>query len=191
MIPARTRLDRVVRIACLAAALAVAASGARAAGIDNHPDADAADVGLPLYPGAVKKPSKGEEHAGLSFGLWGGAFGMKLVAVSYASKDGLDAVSAFYRDALAKYGPVVDCSQNRPKNARRPKDASSRGITIDSGSDKADGSAPVVCGDDGPDVAGGRLYKVGTKNDQRVFEVEPGPGGVSFDLVHLQLRGTD
>jgi hypothetical protein len=182
-----------IRTAPVAIALAAALAGAfafapaQAAGIDIHQDADAADIGLPLYPGAVKKPSKDEDHAGISVGLWGGAFGLKLAAVKYTSADGVDAVSNFYRDALAKYGAVLDCSQNKP----RPKGAASGGMSVDIDSDKGASARPVTCGDDTPDVTGGRLYKVGTKSDQRVFELRPVRGGVNFELVHLQLRGAD
>jgi hypothetical protein len=180
------------RRAALAAAVTAALAAsltivhAQAAGIDIHQDADAADIGLPLYPGAVKKPARDSDHAGLSFGLWGGSFGLKLAAVSYVSSDGVDAVAGFYRDALAKYGPVLDCSQNKPKH----KSGSKGGTSLDIDSDKG-ASKPVTCGDDGPDVAGGRVYKVGTQGDQRLFELKPMARGVSFDLVHLQLRGTD
>ena len=182
----------VARLALLVATGAMAAGlatgSARAAGIDIHQDADAADVGLPLYPGAVKKPSKEDDgHAGISVGLWGGAFGMKLAAVRYASRDGVDAVSAFYRDALAKYGPVLDCSQNKP----RPKGAASGGMSVDIDSGKGSAPKPVTCGDDGPGAPGGRLYKVGTQADQRIFEAKPVLDGVNFELVHLQLRGLD
>ncbi len=181
-----TRTRTVARVLALAASLAALSTATHAAGIDIHPDADAAAVGVPLYPGAVKKPGKDSDAAGISFGLWGGAFGMKLVAVSYASTDGVDAVANFYRDALAKYGPVLDCSQNKPKH----KSGSKGGASLDIDSDKG-ASKPVTCGDDGPDVVGGRLYKVGTQGDQRLFELKPTASGVSFDLVHLQLHGTD
>ncbi len=177
--------------AALAATLTMV--GAHAAGIDIHSDASAADVGLPLYPGAVKRPSKeDDDHGGISLGLWGGAFGLKLAAVEYTSADGVDAVASFYRDALSKYGAVVDCSQNKPKNAKG-KNGSSRGVwsssDVDDGKDSGD--KPVTCGGDGPDVAGGRLYKVGTKSDQRLFELDPVSGGVNFQLVHLQLHGVN
>ncbi len=190
-----TSLRSVPAAVSLAAVFALAslAGGARAAGIDIHNDASAADVGLPLYPGAVKKPSKDDDNStGISFGLWGGSFGMKLAAVEYTSPDSVDAVASFYRDALAKYGPVVDCSQNKPKNPKG-KSGSSRGVwsssDVDDGKDAA--NKPVTCGGDGPDVAGGRLYKVGTKSDQRLFELDPVSGGVNFQLVHLQLHGAD
>lgn len=118
--------------------------------------------------------------------MWGGLFGLRLTAATYASSDGVDAVSGFYREALAKYGPIVDCSYNKPKD-RKEKNPSSRGIWVDDGGDNGGGKS-VACGDDAPDVVGGCLFKVGNKADQRLFKLEPTPDGVRFDLVHLQLR---
>jgi hypothetical protein len=40
-----------------------------------HSNADAADVGLPIYPGAVKKADKHDDSPGFSFGIWGASFG--------------------------------------------------------------------------------------------------------------------
>ncbi len=42
------------RALLLALAVAVAAGTSHAGGLDIHVDAEAADVGLPAYPGAVK-----------------------------------------------------------------------------------------------------------------------------------------
>jgi len=61
----------VLRHAAAAFAVVLAAGASHAAGLDIHADADAADVGLPVYPGAVKKADKGSDLAGFSFGVWG------------------------------------------------------------------------------------------------------------------------
>lgn len=164
-----------------AAALALAAGASQAGGLDLHGDADAADVGLPAYPGAVKKQVKGGDPSGFQFGIWGESFGVKIAVVTYRSVDSVDKVAAFYREALAKYGPVLDCSRNAKKpDATSPSDEGKKGAK-----DK-----PVTCGDDTVE-AGGRLFKVGTGRAQRVFKATPWHDGASFELVRVEEHGTD
>ena len=167
------------RTLAAAAALTLAAGASAAAGLDIHADADAADVGLPAYPGAVKKSDLDGDRAGFSFGVWGEAFGIKVAVVSYRSADSVDKVAAFYRDALAKYGPVLDCSSNRKRPGEPP-------VHHD---DKADKDKPVTCDNDTVE-AGGRLYKVGTHRDQRVFKATPRRDGAGFELVRVEEHGT-
>ena len=160
--------------------LALAAAGCQAGGLDIHADADAADVGLPAYPGAIKKAEHDHSPAGFSFGIWGESFGVKIAVVSYRSVDSVDAVATFYRDAMAKYGPVLDCSANRKKKSdAAPQDDR-----------KADKDRPITCDDDTVEP-GGRLYKVGTHRSQRVFKVSPWHDGASFELVRVEEHGTD
>jgi len=174
------RLSRPCRLLA-ALALVVVATGGSAAGLDIHADADAADVGLPAYPGAVKKAEKGSDMAGFSFGIWSDLFGVKLAVISYRSTDSVDAVAAFYRDAMAKYGPVVDCSRNQKNPDAKPRSSEQK---------KADHDKPVTCGDDTVE-AGGRLYKVGTNGAQRVLKVTPWETGANFQMVRVEERGTD
>jgi len=171
-------------LAALAVVLAAAglADPSRAAGLDIHANAEAADVGLPAYPGAIKKTDKGGDPSGFSFGIWGDSFGIKLAVVSYRSVDSVDKVAAFYRDALGKYGPVLDCSRNqkRPDDAPRSK-----------AQKKADHDKPVTCDDDDTIEAGGRLYKVGSNGEQRVFKATPWHDGASFELLRIEQHGID
>lgn len=163
-----------------AVALALAAGASQAGGLDLHGDADAADVGLPAYPGAVKKAEKGGEPSGFKFGVWGESFGVKIAVVSYRSADSVDKVAAFYRDALAQYGPVLDCSHaKKPDPAPRSDDEK-----------KAAKDKPVTCDNDSV-AAGGRLFKVGTGRAQRVFKASPWHDGASFELVRVEEHGMD
>jgi hypothetical protein len=167
------------RRALAALALALAAGASAAAGLDIHADADATDVGLPAYPGAVKKSDLDGDRSGFSFGVWGESFGIRLAVVSYRSTDSVDKVAEFYRDALGKYGPVLDCSRNQ-KKAGEPHAHHD---------DKADKDLPVSCDNDTVE-AGGRLYKVGTHRAQRVFKAKPWHDGASFELVRVEEHGT-
>jgi hypothetical protein len=172
-------MTAIPRRPLVALALALAAGASAAAGLDIHADADAADVGLPAYPGAVKKSDLDGDHSGFSFGVWGESFGIKLAVVSYRSTDSVDKIAAFYRDALAHYGPVLDCSGNQKKPGEQHTHHD----------DKADKDLPVSCDNDTVE-AGGRLYKVGTHRAQRVFKVKPWHDGASFELVRVEEHGT-
>ena len=168
------------RAAFAALALALCAGASYAGGLDIHAHADAADVGLPAYPGAIRKSDPNGEPTGFSFGLWGESFGIKLAVASYRSVDGIDKVAAFYRDALAKYGPVLDCS-NVQKKPDAPKSHHD---------DKSGKDGPVSCDIDSGE-AGARLYKVGTEHSQHVFKATPWHDGTSFELVRIEQHGTD
>ena len=178
MITARQSRLRYAIVVCAAVVAAVFVAGSsRAAGLDLHARADAKDVGLPLYPGAVKK-SDGDGDAGaVSLGIWGGSFGFRLAVVSYRSADSVEKVAAFYREAMGRYGPVLDCTN-------------AHGKSRDEGSGQADRDRPVTCDNEGVE-AGGRLFKAGVRHSQRVFKVAPDGTGASFTLVGIELRGED
>jgi len=146
------------------------------AGITIGKQATAKDVGLPIYPGATTHKDPKDENSGANFGLWGGSFGLKLAVLKLDSADSTEKVAAFYRKALAKYGPVLDCSNNNGKSA-------------DSGQG-GDKSSKLTCGDDKPD-AGELLFKAGTKEKQHLVSVKPAGAGVNIDLVYLEARGTE
>ncbi len=178
--PRHSRLRSALVMAAALVAAAFLADSSRAGGLDIRADADAADVGLQAYPGAIRKSDPDGDPTGFSFGLWGGSFGIKLAVVTYRSVEGVDKVAAFYRDALSKYGPVLDCSANRKSDqpSHRRHD------------DPSDKDKPVTCDNDTVAV-GGRLYKVGTNRSQRVFKATPWHEGTEFELVHIDAHGTD
>src|SRR5580700_10455381 len=70
-------------------------------------------LGLPPYPGAelVKKDkNNGAADVNLSFG----SFQLRVKAASYRTTDAPSQVTAFYREALARYGDVLTCSNDKP-----------------------------------------------------------------------------
>jgi hypothetical protein len=144
-------------------------------GITMAADADAKDIGLPLYPGSRRHVDKDSDSPGLNFGLWGGGSGFKLAVLKMESDDSMDKIADYYKKHLSKYGKVLDCSHPAPtESADRDKD-----------SDK-DNNKPLTCGDDKPDK-GGLLFKSGTQSDQHIVSVQPNPNGHGslFQLVHL------
>ena len=126
---------------------------------------------MPIYPGATprKDPDKDDSSAA-NLGLWGNSFGFKLVVLKMESKDAPRKIADYYQKVLAKYGPVLDCT-NAPAQ--------------ESDSEK---SAKLTCGDDKPDK-GGMLFKAGTKEKQHMVGVQPNGSGTIFQLLYIEARG--
>jgi hypothetical protein len=142
------------------------------AGLIVSARATAKEAGLPIYPGSIphKDPDKDDSPAA-KLGLWGSSFGFKLVALKMESKDAPRKVADYYQKALAKYGPVLDCT-----NAARTPEAND------------DKSNKLTCGDDKPDK-GGLLFKAGTKEKQHIVGVQPNGSGTVFQLLYIEARG--
>jgi hypothetical protein len=146
----------------------------KGAGVTMSGDADAKDLGLPLYPGSRRHKDKDDDSNGINFGLWGGGSGFKLAVMKMESDDSMDKLADYYKKHLSKYGKVLDCSNPSP-NADKEKD-----------NNNDDPTKPLTCGDDKPDK-GGVLFKSGTRPDQYIVAVQPNPSGRGslFQLVHL------
>lgn len=145
------------------------------AGLVIKTQATAKEVGLPLYPGSRPHKDDKDDSSGANLGLWGDTFGFKVVALKMESGDSQDKIAAFYQKALAKYGKVLDCTNNPPRTAE--KDKNSNQLTL-------------TCQDDRPD-SGGRLFKAGTKSKQHIVSIKPGAHPIEFDLVYLEVRSDD
>lgn len=162
-------IGAVVIIGALAAGTAAVFAADFGFGIKT--DVTAADVGLPHYPGArIHHNDKDNNSAARIWGAFG-AFGMKIAVVELDSNDDPVRVQAFYRDALRKLGPVLDCSAGQPHPPKAAKD-----------------SDALDCGDDhaGP---GEFVLKTGTKNNFQVVGIEPQGRGSKIGLASIQMRG--
>jgi hypothetical protein len=145
-------------------------------GIHVSKGANAADVGLAVYPGARLKQedSNGsDKSANVNISSFG--FGLKVVALEYQSDDSPGKLVAYYRDELKKYGKVLECH------------TSHLDVNPDiKGSDH--GSHELTCeGASGSNIE----LKVGTKENQHVVAVEPDGKGSSFSLVYVRTHGKD
>ena len=154
-----------------------ASGGGFRAGIEVRTEANAADIGLPVYPGATAQPGDGKDSGAATVGLWGGSLGFHLAVLKYTSPAPLDNVAAYYRDAMGRYGQVLDCSQARPTSGN------------DSDSDSEQKPKTLRCGKDDKADPGGRLYKVGTPGNQRIVSIKPAAGGVVFQLLRIETQG--
>lgn len=129
------------------------------AGVDVRAEADATELGLPIYPGARRPPDDGDEKTAVTLGIWGGSLGFRVTVLKLLSPDRVGTIGEFYRTALARYGVVHDCGAA----SRQPDDA-------------CDGDKPPP---------GGRLYKVETDKVVRVVSLKPQDGEVLIQLVRV------
>jgi hypothetical protein len=133
-------------------------------------------MGLPVYPGAerVKKNDKdsGSADVNLSFG----SFQLRVKAAAYRSTDSPDKLVAFYRQALGRYGDVIQCSNNRPVGTPTH---TSEGLTCDNNKDNH-----VAVNED---LSGKMELKAGSKQHQHIVSIDPERNGTKFGLVALDL----
>jgi len=165
----------LITVALITSAIAAAAQKDsqkdRGIGFTLSAQADAKDVGLPIYPGARPHKDPSNEDPALQMGAWGTSSGFKLVVLKMESNDSPSKVAAFYRKALTRYGPVLDCSQASESTGKQ------NGKTLD-------------CGDDHPKPGGVEL-KSGTKDQQHVVGIEPNGSGTVFALVYVESHGNE
>jgi hypothetical protein len=74
----------------------------------NTDQTTAADLGLPVYPGAQLVTDKDDDKSAdihMGFGEWE----LRVMVVNYSTPDSQDKVTAFYKKALGRYGDVLTC----------------------------------------------------------------------------------
>jgi hypothetical protein len=146
----------------------------------NTNQTTAADLGLPVYPGA-ETVSDDDKHKSADVHLGFGEWELRVRAVSYATPDSQDKVLAFYKKALGRYGDVITCQGNNPVGTPV---TTSEGLTC---SDNKGNNVKIDRGDYGSSKNGLEL-KAGSKRHQHIvgFE-EPKDGKTRFALVALDL----
>jgi hypothetical protein len=146
-------------------------------------DADARTVGLPLYPGARRRPDeKNSSNANLA--VFTEAFGAKLVIARYDSDDSPGKIVAYYREKLKKYGKVIECRSHEHDgdiHVHTDKDSSAE--------KNSEGSSDVKC--DGDNAGNVIELKTGTEDNQHVVGIEAAEKGTgsTFALVYVHTRG--
>jgi hypothetical protein len=153
----------------------VPAQEQKGAGVTIAADADAKDLGLPLYPGSRRHKDRDEDSPAANLGLWGGGSGFKLAVLKMESDDSPDKVAVFYKKALAKYGKVLDCSHPSPADPDAAKNAPANQLT---------------CAEDKPDK-GGQLFKSGTKSEQHIVGIQTNARGSLYQLVYVAQWDND
>lgn len=158
------------------AADAASSAGGFGAGIELHADARLEAIGLPLYPGAVPRPHKGDEPSGFNFGFHLGTYGWRIHIREYRSDQPIELVAAYYLHALRTYGPVLDC-------ARAPAASASASMPARAASEAP---RPLACDSDETPAHGHLVYKAGTRADHRVVSLHRVSGGTEFELVRIE-----
>lgn len=148
------------------------------AGVELHADARLEDIGLPLFPGAIDRPQKGDEPSGFNFGFHLGSYGWRIHVRSYRSDQPVEVIAAYYLHALKAYGAVLDC-------ARAPARAASMAASAARAA-AGGASRPLACDDDETPAHRHLVYKAGTRADHRVVSLRRVSGGTEFELVRIE-----
>ncbi len=141
----------------------------------------AADLGLPVYPGAqlvADKDNDKSANVDMGFGQWE----LRVKAVNYSSSDSQDKIVAFYRKALGRYGSVIACQNDAPVGTPT---TTAKGLTCaDDGMGKVHAHADM--GDE--PGHGGYELKAGSAHHQYIVGFKkPSRGQTRFTLVNLDL----
>jgi hypothetical protein len=147
----------------------------------NTDQTTAADLGLPVYPGA-EQIRDNDKHKSADVHLGFGEWELRVRAVSYATSDSKEQVTAFYRKALGRYGDVIICENH---SAVGTPTTTSEGLTCSD--DGKDSNVKIDQGDYST-ANGSMQLKAGSKRHQHIvgFE-EPENGKTRFALVALDL----
>jgi hypothetical protein len=145
-------------------------------GIHVSKDADVADIGLAVYPGArLKEKDFNGDNKSANVNISGFGYGLKVVAMEYEADDPPAKIIAFYQDQLKKFGNVLQCRTSHLDVNTDIKDSDH-------------GSHELTCeGDSGSNTE----LKVGTKENQHIVAVEPEGKGSSFSLVYVRTHGKE
>jgi hypothetical protein len=137
----------------------------------------ATGVGLPLYPGAVPiKKEHGKDDGAADINMSFGSFQMRIKALSFHSGDSPEKILAFYRPALAKYGDVIQCDNDRPVGTPTK---TSQGLTCDN---KKSNHISV-----NENNSGKYELKAGSEQHQHIVAVDKDGDGTKLGLVALDL----
>lgn len=139
----------------------------------------AADLGVPVYPGAeIVKDNQHDKSADVNMGF--GEWTLRVRAVNYSTSDSQDKVAAFYKKALGRFGDVISCEGNAPVGTPT---ATSEGLTCN---DHDHGNVKINDNDFGNHD--GYQLKAGSKRHQHILGFEkPKDGKTRFALVALDL----
>ena len=136
----------------------------------------AADLGLPAYPGAHVTPDgQGDKSADVHLGF--GQWQLRVQVVSYDTPDAKDKVVDFYKNALRRFGDVIECQGNR---AVGQLSMTSEGLSC-----KEDNRGDVHV--NGMDDDSGFTLRAGSRRHQHIFVLKSADAGTRFALIELQL----
>jgi hypothetical protein len=137
----------------------------------------AADLGLPVYPGAQLTPdSEGDKSADVRMGF--GPWQMRVDVVTYTTPDAQNKVIAFYKNALGRFGDVLSCQGDK---AVGTPTVTSEGLTCNESNSHVQVNGVNV--EDKNDFT----LRAGSKHHQHIFALKSAGQGTRFTLIDLQL----
>jgi hypothetical protein len=146
----------------------------------NTDQTSAADLGLPVYPGA-KLVTDDEKHKSADVHLGFGQWQLRVKAVNYTTPDSKDQVIAFYKKALGRFGDVITCQGSSVIGA---PSQTHEGLTCD----EHDNNGKVKINDGDINVTHDYQLKAGSKRHQHIVGFEDNKGETTrFVLVALDL----
>jgi hypothetical protein len=132
-------------------------------------------LGLPIYPGAQFQQDPDHKNGSADVDLHLGSFALRVKSAAFKSPDSPDKLIAFYRQALTRYGDVIECQH---------------GQTIGSLTHTAQG---LTCDEDKHSHSEGDAQKIkllaGSKQHQHVAIIGPDGTASKLQLVALDLPG--
>ena len=149
----------------------------------NTDQTTAADLGLPVYPGAqIVRDNENDQSADIHMGF--GEWELRVKVVNYSTPDSQDKVTAFYKKALGRYGDVIACRDDAPVGTPT---VTTEGLTC-----ADNGHAHVQVDDNGRYYGFGSdhgfVLKAGSRRHQHIVGFEtPKDGQTRFALVALDL----
>lgn len=151
----------------------------------NTDQVSAADLGLPVYPGA-EQVTNDDKHKSADVHLGFGEWQLRVRAVNYATSDSKEQVAAFYKKALGRYGDVLTCDNKMPVGTPT---TTQEGLTC---ADEGKNSNVHIDNDDFGSK-GDLQLKAGSKRHQHIVGFENSKDGKTiFALVALDLpAGTE
>jgi hypothetical protein len=135
-------------------------------------------IGLPVYPGAELVKKKDKDNGSADVNLSFGRFQLRVKAANYRTPDDPEKVSSFYKDAMKRYGAVIECNHDQPVGTPTQ---TNEGLMCSDG-DKRHESVSA-------NVSGKTELKTGSKQHQHIVAIEPEGSGTKFGLVALDLPG--
>ena len=128
---------------------------------------DASATGLPIYPGSRPTQTGRNEPESANVNVGNSYFGVKVVAAKFEHDDAPDPIVDYYRQAMKKYGDVLECHGNIDFKGR---------------------DSHPVC----RERRGSREIQLasGTEDRHRIVVVKPRGEGSEFSAVYIETRGT-
>jgi hypothetical protein len=143
----------------------------------------AADNGIPVYPGAHLRPADGNDNHSANINLGAAGFGLKVIAAEYETDDSPEKVKAFYEEKMKKFGSTLTCTGH---NGHTDVNGGiSSGWEHRKDKEKGDDNK-LNCSDTS---GSGWEIKTGTSDNEHLVSIEPHGSGTRFGTVLVQTHG--